>query len=324
MWLDSKHFPHLFDLIIDHADHDAMMVLRGTCKRACARVDARLFKNVTVTFNNRAATFRTSAGAPGVVLPYEVLSDSGRDRDLLITDPATDPAANAVLSHARIVDIHISKDCEYLYWADTDPSSVKVLRIFHTGDQPHRVGGGFMAPKLVVFCDLVQQPDIVRDWLRISATSGMTALVLNVTYDPRLCPCVEYRWYEIPSLDDYVTELVIVFGRTTAGATPSSQPAWHCERALYSVLEFVVFNTNATRKITIVGMDLVDREWVFMSSPAETRVIDHFRNHLRQGCAAMQSRKPEVTRDTSLVKFKTLEEYAAEVGAEEFAVNTAR
>lgn len=49
MSLCANSFPHLLDLILDFASPPCLISLRGVSREVCARIDARLFRNIVVT-----------------------------------------------------------------------------------------------------------------------------------------------------------------------------------------------------------------------------------------------------------------------------------
>ncbi|KAL1405745.1 hypothetical protein Q8F55_007415 [Vanrija albida] len=332
MWIDSQYYPDIFDRIVDYADTPTLVALRGTCKTVRARIDPYNFKHPIVSLNGRGVTVHARAGPPGILLPgsRQFCDDFGN----VIADPASGEQALRILKHARVVDVYGHMCSRYRKWFDIHQPTVGVLRTFQARAQ--LVGWDYGAHKLVVFRSLLEQRDIVRDWLLITPNPNLRTLVLNITYDPRLNPCFppnsRYRTqYPLKS----VLEIVIIIKQTMAGgARLRSTGGTDRSLLLHSVIIFAAIHINATRKITIVGMELVDWRWFGATRPiSPENILSNCRKMIQRTADDNLPLPPpygspfngppfQAAQYDSLLKFMTLREYRRTVGPTEFGINT--
>ncbi|KAL1405746.1 hypothetical protein Q8F55_007416 [Vanrija albida] len=324
MQLDHEAYPHLFDRIFDHfvatAERADMVALRATCKDVQTRIDRKLFEHVVVSLTHSGISIRTPAGGPGTVALISPGKSKAEAKRLL--------AAQELFRHARIVDVHEFIPTRYARLFQTQKPEVDVLRIFITG-RGHE-GWTYPAQKLVVFHDLTVPENIRHDWLQIPMTPEVRSLVINVTCDHRLDPRVrQHAGYDLLPLRDAVADVVVVIRRSGAAAPVFKSSPSDQHRVLHSILYFVAYNTTDSRTITIVGMEAVNWRWFGATRPTWSgSSLASYRFQIQtladaHKMIALGLSASSCTPLGSRLKFMTLEEYLAEVGAEEFAINTA-
>ncbi len=115
--LDMTWFPHILSRVVDLAPLDALLGLRGTCRRLRDRIDERLFEHVVlVTVAPRSAGAKTGVGfapphAPGRLLPcIPSARQLPRPKDGSRAQSPTHLASNRrLMGHIRILDSATAK-----------------------------------------------------------------------------------------------------------------------------------------------------------------------------------------------------------------------
>lgn len=186
-----------------------------------------------------------------------------------------------------------------------------------------------LAPRNVQFFRLLKRRAIRRGCLK-PRRPGTTSLVVVIAYDRRLDPRTPVVDLKNTILDDAVKELVIVF-RPAVGREKLKRNLQfgRLDKVFEYIPRLVGLNMNGKRRVTVVDLDKVPSSWMGHGSLSPAALLSRttaeihgvaIRAYLeRHGHAIPDDEK---SKGKELLRFMTLEEYADEVGEEEFWINT--
>lgn len=252
--LDHKAYPHIFDLIVDHAPHGALLALRGASKSMLARVDSLLAEHVVLRpglpppKGRKWMNVVSLSGEPGLPMgPAKARQRQHRCRTKSalgrlpgfscdynhVTDYADEHCSalclrlrqrwEAQFARTAVLDLHWARHGRFDRQKAAFSNPDLTVRVYPPSD-----GGvyhvGVPSPTLVVFTDL--SPLDPREWERVSTSAHVFAneqrthrLVYNVGYDVRR-PTLNNCWVNLPSLGRSVRspegEVVIIFEKLPA------------------------------------------------------------------------------------------------------------
>lgn len=322
-------FPHILDSITDHLkatnDRATLMALRATCKSLRDSLTPYLLYHVKLSTTQTHCSVSSVHGAPGITAPWPHYSAAS-------SGPAISVAQASFLQTSTVFVLEPPLTLSAAFNLAAWPT-MPTLRCFrhHRTRYCDTSRPPFSAHKEVFFRDLTARGDIHPLWLNIYVPETTKTVVVNIPYDPALNPCLYNNRNRamVPRFSPGQAENVVIVLKELASDETRHDPVQPGETAaLTLVLALIWCNANLKRKFTVVGMESADWRWLgFEHEAFGDDLLTLVRQRIHHGIehddlSTVVWSEDEKSRMDSLLTFLTLEEYEAQVGPEQFKVDT--
>ncbi|WOO83297.1 uncharacterized protein LOC62_05G006826 [Vanrija pseudolonga] len=322
-------FLHILDGITDHLkatnDRATLMALRATCKSLHGTLTPYLLYHVKISGSDTHCYVSSVHGAPGITAQWahESASSSGA---------AITPAQTSFLQTSTVFFLEPTLTLSAAFHLAQWPTMQTLRCIRHSPKGYWPLSWPpLSAHKEVFFRNLTATGYIYRLWLNFNVRETTKTVVVHVSYDPALDPCLDHNRNRamVPRFSPgQAGNVVIALKALASGETRPDPVPPGATAALTLVLALIWCNANLERKFTVVGMESADWRWLgFEHEVFDDDLLTRVRQRICHGIehddlSTVVCSEDEKRHMDSLITFLTLEEYEAQVGPLQFKVDT--
>lgn len=288
--LDHNFYPHLFDLIVDHAPVKSLIRLRGTCKDLCNRIDGIFMNSLVIhghpTFQKDKSVETHLGRAP---LLFWVDHEG-----MFVTSRRQSPQGKlakkrvmAAVAGVKVVDV-IGKLPEWCVpLLEHIPAELDVARYFinqpNVGEQAQdKVLAQLPARKTIMFCSFDTSEDVpYLEIAQVGYKSGKVIVNVDVENSIDDLPLAATAYPEMP-WNQNINELVIRFAlpEPTVGAHPVWSKRRPSRLGIFEVIaDALVDQLPVIEKMVLVDITALDPLLLGFRTPVtpeqlQDRIVD--------------------------------------------------
>lgn len=353
--LDHQAYPHIFELILEHAPYASLLALRAACTTLRKTIDSRIGGHLVIRAGQpppKGAKWAKTAGflprGPAKQRPRQTrVNVAARDGqlpgwvcDYLHVPDGTDSCGDdctllrqrweEVFANAEIIDVHPWMSGQARLWQLKDKFPArKVVRSY-----PYEYMRSELLAETMVIFTTFENPDPAGYAKVVPAPTHfiddtVRRVVVHTTYDCKR-PMLNNCWVTLPMLDK-AEDVVLIF-EPIAGAEIFCNPSWPKPQRDNGWLWDVVSALRVGSKVrfVIVGALEAPQHCVGVTDGVERNaqelaalVVENVLQHIKDDHFVKQSGGLSKTREEEIreqLRFVSVVEYRRKVGEEQWAL----